>query len=43
MANNLKKTHDMDVGTVGYKNPKLVKTVRDIESDNSSVKEMIKT
>lgn len=43
MATNLKKTLDMDVGTVGYKNSKLVKTVRDIESDNAIVKEIIKT
>lgn len=26
-ATNLLKTDNMDVGTVGYKNPKLVKTV----------------
>ncbi len=34
MATNLKKTINMDVGTVGYKNIKLVKTVRDVETNN---------
>jgi hypothetical protein len=33
----------MDVGTVGYKDPRRVKTVKNVENNKDLIKEMIKT
>lgn len=42
-ASNLKKTHDMDVGAVGYHNNKLVRKLIEVEKEKDIVKEMNKT
>ncbi len=43
MATNLKKTADMDVGTVSYKNPKMVRNIRDVEQNSQMIKDITKT
>jgi hypothetical protein len=43
MATNLKKTQDMDVGTVGYKDTRRVKTVKHVENDKDLIRDLLKT
>ncbi len=42
-AHNLKKTHDMDVGTVSYHNKKMVMTIERVEKDRDMIKTIDKT
>lgn len=43
MATNLKKTQDMDVGTIGYKDARRVKKIKNLESDKDLIRDLLKT
>ncbi len=43
MATNLKKTQDMDVGTIGYKDQRRVTHVKNVEGNKDLIRDLLKT